>query len=73
MEWLVISRTLGRGQCKDEALETSVADPGPDDVWEGVVPRSGPAEVPNTFEGVGVELERNREAFLLLQHLCWLF
>ena len=60
MEWLVVGTALGRRQRQDETLEACVPNPSSDDVWEGVVPGAGTTEVPSTFEGVGVELKKEK-------------
>ena len=69
MQWLIIRASLLTRERKNEALKSYVADAGSDQVREGVVPRPGPAEVPSTFEGVGVELRKEQgSAFLLFYY-----
>ena len=60
MKRLIVRAPLLAGECENETLESRVADPSPNDIWESIVPRLGPTEVPSTFKGVGVELRKNQ-------------
>ena len=60
MERLVVRTSLLAGKCENKALESGVTDPSSNEVRERVVPSPSAAEVPSSFEGVGVEL-RNKQ------------
>ena len=63
MKRLVILAPLLAGERENEALEACIANLSSDDIWEDVVLRPGPTEVPNTFEGVGIELKNQGSIF----------
>ena len=60
MERLIIRTPLLAGKRENKSLESGVTDPSSNKVGERVVPSPGTAEVPSSFEGVGVEL-RNKQ------------
>ena len=60
MERLIIRTPLLTGKRENKGLESGVTDPSSNKVRERVVPSPGTAEVPSSFEGVGVEL-RNKQ------------
>ena len=58
MKRLIVRAPFLAGELENEVLEACITNPSSDDVWEGVVLRPGPTEVPSTFEGVGVKLKK---------------
>ena len=57
MQCLIVGASLLTGTSKNEIREACVPDPIPDYLRKTVTPGMRAAEIPSTFEGVGITLE----------------
>ena len=57
MKWLVVSTPLLAKESEDKVMEAYVTNLVLDHVRKTVIPRAGTAEIPSTFESMGVKLQ----------------
>ena len=57
MQRLVISTFLLARESKNEVMKANITYPALDHIRKTIIPGAGIAKIPNTFEGIGIELQ----------------